>query len=97
MPQWLIIDMKKSFPVRGIRLWNRQDDHGSEPKNIVFEVSDDMSNWKVILDEPEMSNAWDHELDLPATNPQRGRYLRVTIKTNWGNSDWSYIAEITLY
>ena len=97
MPQWLIIDMKKSFMINGILLWNRQEDHGCEPKEIVFEVSDDLENWTVLLDEPEMSNAYDHELDLPATNPQRGRYLKVTVKSNWGNLPWTYIAEITPY
>ena len=99
MPQWLVIDMKKSLTIRGIRLWNRQNDHGAEPKNIVFEMRDDMENWTTLLDEPEMSNAYDHELDLPATNPQKGRYLRITVKSNWsdGNYGWTYIAEITPY
>ncbi|MDR1337087.1 MAG: discoidin domain-containing protein [Tannerella sp.] len=97
LPQWAIIDMKKSVTLNGIRLWNRQNDHGGEPKNIVFEVSDDTENWKVILDEPEMSNAYDHELDLPMADPQRGRYLRVTVKTNWSGGAWTYIAEITPY
>jgi hypothetical protein len=97
MPQWLIIDLKRSFMINGIRLWNRQNDHGCEPKNIVFEVSDDLENWKTLLDEPEMSAAYDNELDLPATNPQRGRYLRVTVMSNWNNAGWTYIGEITLY
>jgi hypothetical protein len=97
MPQWAIIDMKKSLTLHGIKLWNRQDDHGCEPKNIVFEVSDDMENWKLILNEPEMSNDWEHEVDLPMANPQRGRYLRITVKSNWGNAPYTYIAEITPY
>jgi hypothetical protein len=97
MPQWFIVDLKNSFMIHGFLLWNRQEDHGNEPKNIVFETSDDLVNWKLLLDEPEMSNAYDKELNLSATNPQRGRYLRVTVKTNWGNGAWTYIAELSLY
>ncbi|MDR1155652.1 MAG: discoidin domain-containing protein [Bacteroidales bacterium] len=100
LPQWIIIDMQKSFTIHGILLWNRQNDHGAEPKNIVFEASDDPDNWKLLLDEPEMSNAWDHELDLPMTNPQKGRYLKITVNSNWSGANnwgWTYIAEITPY
>jgi hypothetical protein len=98
LPQWFIIDLKQSFMIRGFLLWNRQEDHGSEPKNIVFETSNDgTTDWRVLLDEPEMSTAYNHELDLPATNPQRGRYLRVTVKSNWSGYGFTYIAELTLY
>jgi hypothetical protein len=97
LPQEVIIDMQKSFTIHGILLWNRQNDHGAEPKNIVFEVSDDLDSWNLLLDEPEMSNAYDHELDLPMANPQKGRYLRITVKSSRGGQPYTYIAEITPY
>jgi hypothetical protein len=97
MPQWLVIDLKKSRTIRGILLWNSQLSFDSPPKNIVFEVSDDQTNWTTLLDEPEMSPDHDRELNLPAPSPQAGRYLRVTVKSNWVDFPWTYIGEITLY
>jgi hypothetical protein len=98
MPQWLIIDMqKKRQAIKGLKLWNRQDDHGSEPKHIIFSVSDDQENWTTILELDEMDSANDHELDYLTTKSAQGRYLKVYIVSNWGDSDWTYIAEITPY
>jgi hypothetical protein len=97
MPQWFIIDMQKQRPLKGVKLWNRQEDHGNEPKNILFELSDDQITWRTALNEPEMSNAYTEELDLPFPDVATGRYLRVTVKTNWAGGAWTYIAELTPY
>lgn len=97
MPQWIIIDMKKTRKINGFTIWLRQDDHGGDPKNMVFELSDDGTNWTTFIDVAELSNDWTVEIDVPASAPQSGRYLRTTIKSNWGGLDWSYYAEITPY
>lgn len=97
LPKWLVIDTQKSRMIQGIKFWHRQDDHGAEPKHIVFEVSDDNENWKILAEVEELSQNWDEELDIPADNPQKGRYLKVTIKSNRSGSGWTYIGEISLY
>ncbi|MDR3253335.1 MAG: discoidin domain-containing protein [Tannerella sp.] len=98
MPQWLIVDMQKRRPaIKGIKIWNRQEDHGSEPKHIVFSVSDDQVNWTTILDLEEMSNAYDHELDYKTTESASGRYLKVNILSTWGSIDYTYFSELTPY
>jgi hypothetical protein len=98
MPQWLVIDMQKRRPaIKGLKIWNRQNDHGMEPKHIVFSVSDDQQDWTVILDLQEMSNDHSQELDYKTTQSAQGRYLKVSIESNWGNGAWTYFAEITPY
>jgi hypothetical protein len=102
MPQWLIVDMqKRRQAIKGLKIWNRQSDnpgdHGSEPKHIIFSVSDDQENWTTILDLEEMSNAYDRELDYKTTESAQGRYLKVQIVSTWGSIDYTYLAEITPY
>ena len=103
LPQWVIIDLKERFTIHGVLLWNHDSEgSGCNPKEIEFEVSDNLEDWTTLLHEPQMSEAHEYELDLPAPSPQKGRYLKITIKSNWAADygqgyDWSYIAEITLY
>ena len=98
MPQWFIIDMMKNRPaIKGFLIWNRQSDHGMEPKHIVFSISDDGENWTQILELLEMSNDYTKELNYPTTNPTPGRYFKVEVETNWGNGGWTYLGEITPY
>lgn len=98
MPQWFIIDMRKPRPaIKGFLIWHRQDDHGMEPKNIVFSVSQDNVEWTEVLNVPELSNSYGEELDYTTTNPTPGRYLKVEVRSNWGGGAWTYIGEITPY
>lgn len=98
MPQWFIIDMKKSRPaIKGFLIWQRQDDHGMEPKNVVFSISNDKTTWTKVLEVSEMSNDYTKELNYKTTAPAPGRYLKVEVKSNWGGGGWTYFGEITLY
>lgn len=98
MPQWFVVDMKKMRPsIRGFLIWQRQDDHGMEPKHVVFSVSEDNVEWETVLEVTEMSNDYKNELDYKTTNPVPGRYLKVEIKSTWGANPWTYFGEITPY
>lgn len=98
MPQWFVVDMKKMRPsIRGFLIWQRQDDHGMEPKHVVFSVSEDNVKWKTVLEVTEMSNDYKNELDYRTTDPTPGRYLKVEIKATWGPMPWTYLGEITPY
>lgn len=98
MPQWFIVDMKKARPaIKGFLIWQRQDDHGMEPKHVVFSISQDNIEWTQVLDVTDMSNDYTKELDYKATNPTPGRYLKVEIKSTWGANPWTYFGEITPY
>ena len=48
---------------QGFLIWQRQDDHGMEPKHVVFSVSEDNENWTVVLEETNLSNDYSKELD----------------------------------
>ena len=95
MPQAITIDLKSSFIIRGVKVWNRQDQSGSEPKNIVFQVSEDYGIWTLLM-ETNMEQRYD-EIDLPAPVPLPGRYLRIYINEIWSSEKYTYLAEITLY
>ena len=70
MPQWFVVDMKKIRPIiRGFLIWQRQDDHGMEPKHVVFSVSEDNVTWKKVLEVTNMSNDYTKELDYRTTDP----------------------------
>ncbi len=98
MPQWLIVDMQKSRPaIKGFLIWQRQDDHGMEPKHVIFSVSADNEEWTQVLEVNEMSKDYTVELDYKVTNPTPGRYFKVEVKSNWGNGDWTYFGEISTY
>lgn len=98
MPQWFIVDMKKMRPaIKGFLIWQRQDDHGMEPKHVVFSVSDDNETWTQVLEVKEMSNDYTVELDYATTNPTPGRYLKVEVKAIWGTNPWTYFGEISAY
>ncbi|WP_298653386.1 discoidin domain-containing protein [uncultured Proteiniphilum sp.] len=98
MPQWFIVDMKKPRPaIKGFLIWQRQDDHGMEPKHVVFSVSQDNTEWTQVLEVTDMSNDFSKELDYKTTNPAPGRYLKVEIKSIWGTNPWTYFGEITPY
>jgi len=97
MPQWVIFDMKKSRKITGIKIWHRQNDHGMEPKHIIFEVSDDKSTWTTLIDEPELSNEWTVQQVLVAPAKKSGRYLRMTVVSNWGDLAWTALGEVTPY
>ena len=97
MPQWFIVDMRKIRPgINGIKVLNRQDDSGLEPKHVVVSVSEDLSNWSVILDLPEMSNSKTF-LTYDTTKKIPGRYLKFEVKSNWGGGAWTYLAEFSVY
>jgi len=98
MPQWFVVDMKKVRPIIwGFLIWQRQDDHGMEPKHVVFSVSEDNVTWTQVLEVTEMSNDYTVELDYKTTNPTPGRYLKVEVKAIWGPNAWTYFGEITPY
>jgi hypothetical protein len=98
LPQWIIFDMQKSRKISGVKIWNRQEEnYNIEPKHITFEVSDNKTTWTTVIDEQQMSQDKTKQIDLKAVDPKSGRYLRMTILTNW--SEWPYTAlgEVTPY
>lgn len=98
MPQWFVMDMQKVRPaISGFLIWQRQDDHGMEPKHVVFSISEDNVVWKKVLEVIDMSNDYTKELDYATTDPAPGRYLKVEILSTWGPNPWTYFGEITPY
>jgi hypothetical protein len=97
IPQWVIIDFTTSGTINEIRFLNRQspdswDTHAS-PKNIKFEVSNYQSEWALLLEVPELPKTQE-EQTLTVPVPKSGRFLKITIMTNWSGSSYTYIGEV---
>ncbi|MDR1742788.1 MAG: glycoside hydrolase family 127 protein [Dysgonamonadaceae bacterium] len=98
MPITFVMDMRKERPaIKGFKIWNRQDDHGNEPRHVRFSVSSNNNDWTTVLEIPEMSQSWETELDYPTTRQAGGRYLKVEIGSHYRSYPWCYFGEITPY
>ncbi|MDR0714918.1 MAG: DUF1735 domain-containing protein [Bacteroidales bacterium] len=100
MPQWVVIDLSATATINGVRFTNRQssdpNDTSASPRNVKFEVSDNQTDWTLLLNVPELPNVQaEQTLDAPA--PQSGRYLKITIVNNWAGAGYSYIAEVDFF
>jgi hypothetical protein len=93
--------MQEVREISGFKIWHRQDDHGREPKHVLFELSNDGVNWETLLDEQSMSNDYTVELDLPAPEPKAGQYLKITIlSVHYANATdefMTFFAEVAPY
>ncbi|MDR0713533.1 MAG: DUF1735 domain-containing protein [Bacteroidales bacterium] len=99
IPQWVIIDFTTIATISEIRFTARQSPHSwdtfASPKNIKFEISDYQTDWTLLLNVPELPNVQE-EQTLPVPSPKSGRYLKITILTNWASQGYSYIGEISV-
>ncbi len=55
---WVIIDLKKTFPVCGLKILNRDDTQGNRTKNLHVWVSKDKTNWKQVFKTTGAEDKW---------------------------------------
>jgi hypothetical protein len=84
VPQHITINFNKILKVNGIKFSHRGSSGESIPTKIKVEVSDNNTDWRLLLEEDEMpfyrgDGTQNAPIDLPATNVQYGRFLKVTI------------------
>ncbi len=97
LPQWIAVDMGAMKHINGFLFTNRQTkDQFSHPKHIVFEVSNDGTNWETALDIAELPDLFQQQVLLL---PQRktARYFRITIYSTWTGDPYTYIGDVCIY
>jgi beta-galactosidase len=70
---WLIVDLKKSVPVSGLLIQNREDSLFKRVNNLHVWVSDDKASWKQVFETKGAKKEWLVKLDAPTT----ARYVKV--------------------
>ncbi len=91
-PHWIAIDMGEEQELHGIALSGRQSDTPEKPKNVTISVSTDGETWTDIAN-----------VDLEETNDEQrffvstflnARYFKMTVHTNFGDAEYTHLAEI---
>lgn len=94
-PQWVSVDMGSPKIVDGFYIVNAQGNERS-PKDIRIEMSDDNSNWFVVL-ETTITDSYLRQR-LPLGPSATGRYFKITVLNSWNTgADRTQIAEIDVY
>jgi len=97
LPQWFIIDMDGFKKFDGFLYNNRKDlDQFALPKHILFEISNDKTNWQTALDIDELSQTREQQV-LPIGHSVVAKYIRVTVLSSWNDAPYSYVAEVDVF
>ena len=70
---WLIVDLKKSVPICGLTIRNRDDDLAKRTRNLHVWGSKDKKTWKRVFSTTGARDEWLIKLDAPAM----ARYVKV--------------------
>ncbi len=94
-PHWITVDMGSPKLIAGFYYVNFQG-NGRSTKDIRFEVSDDNSNWTLVLETEVKDNFLRQQ--LPLAQPVAAQYFRVTAVNSWHEgASTTQFAEIDAY
>ncbi len=79
-PHWITVDMESRKQIAGFYYVNFQG-NGTSARDVRFEVSDDNSNWTVVLETEVKDNFLRQQ--LPLAQPVAARYFKVTVLNSW--------------
>lgn len=91
-PHWMTVDMGETKVIHGLVMTGRQSTNNGKPNVIKLEVSSDNTTW---------TNAGTFTLQN-VNAPQRffvtsfpeGRYFKMTVQSNFGNVQYTHLAEL---
>ncbi|MBV7529452.1 BT_3987 domain-containing protein [Chitinophaga sp. sic0106] len=94
-PHWIAIDMGEKKVIHGLVLTGRQSTNNGKPNTIQLEVSDDNSTWTHagIFNLQNINTA---QRFFVTTFPE-GRYFRITVLSNYGNVEYTHLAELSAF
>jgi hypothetical protein len=97
LPQWIAVDMGAMKHIDGFLFTNRQaQDQFAHPKRIVFEVSNNGTNWETALDVAELPDLLRQQV-LPLPQRKTARYFKITIYSTWNDAPYTYIGDVCIY
>lgn len=98
LPQWISVDMGAPKNIDGFLFTNRQTKTDkAHPKHVVFEISNDGTNWRTALDIAALPDLFQQQI-LPLPQREVARYFKLTIQSTWiDSSPYTYIGDIGIY
>lgn len=95
LPHDIVIDMGESKPVHGVGFLDRQDLNSGKPDNVEVSLSDDGENWQTVLT-TELANTTSLQRVL-LDNFTSGRYVKLVVKSTYGATFYTHLAELYLF
>lgn len=94
-PHWLAIDMKESKTIHGLAFTGRQSTNTGKPNVVFVEVSDNGTDWTyaALL---TLANINTEQKFWIASFPQ-ARYVKITVLANFGNKEFTHLAELGVF
>lgn len=95
LPHYIIIDMGESKSVHGVGFLDRQDQNSGKPDAIEVSLSDDGEDWQTVLT-TELANTTALQRIL-LDNFTSGRYVKLLVKSTYGETFYTHLAELYLF
>lgn len=91
-PHWIAIDMGETKTIHGLSFTGRQSTNNGKPNLVQVEVSDNGTDW-TDAGTLTLANTNAQQKFFVPSFPQ-GRYFRITVVTNFGNVEYTHLAEL---
>lgn len=91
-PHWIAVDMGERKTIHGLVMIGRQSNNNGKPNTIQLEVSDDNTTW-TDAGTFDLQNINSVQRFFVPTFPE-GRYFRITVLSNYGNVEYTHLAEL---
>lgn len=94
-PHWIAYDLGEVLPIHGLSFYGRQSDQNGKPKEVLISASKDGNDW-VVLDSFQLENV-NSEQRLFVKNMLNARYIKITMLSNFGDEQYTHLAEVYLF
>lgn len=91
-PHWIAVDMGEKKTIHGLVMTGRQSTNNGKPNQIRLEVSNDNTTW-ANAGTFTLQNVNAAQRFFVTTFPE-GRYFRITVLSNFGNVEYTHLAEL---
>lgn len=91
-PHWIAIDMGEKKVIHGLVFTGRQSTNNGKPNVVLLEVSNDNINWAGV-GTLSLQNINTTQKFFVTSFPE-GRYFRITVQSNFGNVQYTHLAEL---
>ncbi|RAJ08263.1 F5/8 type C domain-containing protein [Chitinophaga skermanii] len=91
-PHWISVDMGEKKVIHGLVFTGRQSTNNGKPNNVLLEVSDNNITW-TSAGTFTLQNINTAQRFFVTSFPE-GRYFKVTVLSNFGNVEYTHLAEL---
>ncbi len=94
-PHWIAVDMGSSKMLRGLSFTGRQSTNNGKPNVVLVEVSTNATDWLALGTLQLQNNNTTQKFFLPSF--QQARYVRIMVLSNYGNTEFTHLAELKAF